>query len=143
MQTNELVRHIQINQGAKIVKAFYGETLQNQSYSFLNACGIALKENDQIVVQTKDTFKIVTVLDPDQSIQEIRGSIADLQHVVDKIDLDRFLSVTVSENTAISALAMSEVTSRLEAYREQLGNDIYDKINETLSITSNVTETKD
>lgn len=161
MTTNskEMVRTIQIQQGAKIVLCNYlddkrtvaplpktvpwgddEEDLGGAGYSFINATGIPLACGDIVVVQSVDSLALVRVANPDQLPTQCSVALGQLKHVIAKVDMNLFGRILSAENNAVQQLAMSEVTERLDKYREQIGGKTMDSLTRLLAPMSDVDE---
>jgi hypothetical protein len=130
--TNEMLTILQLQQGAKIVSAVYingnNEGHQFQRYHFKNCLGLALKEGDMVVCETKDSFSLLAVKDPDVRATECGCGLGVLKHVVAKVRSDDYEGLKATEAEVFHKLALSEVTSRLTTYRDQIGADTYREV---------------
>jgi hypothetical protein len=139
MNTQEMLTILQRESGAKVVRAAYldnngaksapnGLNMPKAGYCFKNVVGVQLKEGDLIVVETRDTYAIVQVTDPDVMATEVGCALHELKHVVFKVRNDEFIRVKEAENNAIRKLALSEVTSKLDTYRKQVGDGAFEAV---------------
>lgn len=139
MNTQEMITIMQLENGAKVVRAVYlndngqaeaprGLNIPTAGYCFKNVIGVDLKEGDLIAVETRDTYAIVKVTDPDVMATEVGCGLHELKHVVFKIKNDEFQRVKEAENRAVRQLALSEVTSKLDTYRKQVGEGAFGQV---------------
>ena len=132
MNTAEMITIMQMEAGAKIVKATYinddGRGTYGQSYAFKNVLGLELKEGDMIVAETRGTFALLTVTDPDVMATDAGCALHSLKHVVAKVRNEAFEKVKKSEDQAHRKLALSEVTSKLDTYKKQVGDGTFGQV---------------
>jgi hypothetical protein len=134
MNTAEMIAVIQIQQGAKIVACSYighgsaPAAPGAQVYHFKNVAALPLAKDDLVVVQTRAGYSLATVADPDVRANACGCPLGDLKHVVTKIDLAALNTVLEGENNAMHALALSEVTERMNKFREQIGSNTFDSM---------------
>jgi hypothetical protein len=129
MNMQEMISVMQIQQGAKVVAAKYFTNNQAgfsaAAYHFKNVLGITLVSGDLAVVQTKGQYALVTIVDPDVRANAVEVPLGELQHIACKVDLANLKIVTEAENSAMHALALSEVTERLGKFKEQVGESTF------------------
>lgn len=130
MNTAEMIAVIQIQQGAKIVACAYQtrEGAPGGVYHFKNVAALPLVKDDLVVVQTRQGFSLATVVDPDVRANAVGVGLGELKHVVNKVDLAALNKVLEAENNAQHALALSEVTERMNKFREQIGSNTFDSM---------------
>lgn len=133
MNTAEMIAVIQIQQGAKIVSASYvsnGQAatppgMEQRVYHFKNVAALPLAKGDLIVVQTREGYSLATVVDPDLRANACECPLGQLKHVVNRVDLEALNTVLEGENNAMHALALSEVTERMNKFKAQIGDDTF------------------
>lgn len=125
--TNEMLTILQLQQGAKIVSARY---LDGNSglYHFKNCLDLSLKDGDMVVCETKGSFALLSVVCPDVRATECGCSLGVLKHVVAKVRSDTYEDLKATEAEVFHKLALSEVTSRLTTYRDQIGADTFSEV---------------
>lgn len=131
MNTAEMIAVMQIQQGAKIISAVYTGTNggpPSSEYHFKNVACLPLVKDDLIVVQTRQGFALATVTNPDVRANACGCPLGDLKHVVNKVDLARLNTVLEGENNAQHALALSEVTKRMQEFQKQLGDETFNSM---------------
>lgn len=160
MNTNEMITIIQMNAGAKLVRAQYlsaqpmaqpfdqverpkqyagrsggiepagmgHNPFSGGDYHFKNVIGVNLEVGDIIVCETKGTFALLSVTDPDVKAPDLPCSMAELKHVVAKVNNDKLAEVKAQEVKAHEALSMSEVNKRLTDYRSQIGVGTFNNV---------------
>jgi hypothetical protein len=128
MNTKEMIAVMQINGGAKIVSARYLEGTTQRDYHFKNVVGLALKEGDIVVAETRDTLQLVKVVDPNVRANAICCGMHELKHIVSKVNTDALDKIKDAEADAEHASAMSEITERMEKFREQVGNAAFNNV---------------
>jgi len=131
--SNEMVTVIQIQQGAKIIAAKPLDGPASKVYHFKNVVGESLKTGDLIVVQVRDSYTTMRVTNPNVRANQCGCALADLKHVVQRVDVEALEAVLESENNAAHALALSEVTERYQTMRTQIGEQGFDKVVNMLS----------
>lgn len=129
---------IQLKQGAKIVALRFSLGEGASVYHFKNVIGERLKVGDQVVVegnghQAARDFAIATVVDPDVRPDMSNVALGALKRVVAKVVNDRYLAAIEAENNAAHALALSDVTERLDKFKEQVGEDAFKSATSMLS----------
>lgn len=128
MNTQEMINIMQLKGGATIVSAQYLDDNSGRVYHFKNALKLDLKKGDMIAVETRGTFALVTVVDPSVMPTEIDCAMSELKHVVAKMQSDEFKRVKEAENNAFQALALSEVTSKLDTFKDQIGSGAFNAV---------------
>ena len=131
MDTKEVITILQFQQGAKIVSATYPDG--GGAYHFKNVVGVFLEKGDKVVVETKGIEKVVEILDPDVSMSDLGCALNKLSHVVAKVYNQLYLDVKTAEDLAYRRLALSQVTSRLNEYRRQIGSGALDEARAALT----------
>lgn len=143
MNTAEMIAVMQIQQGAKVVACVYtnhnGPTT-SQDYHFKNVAALPLAKDDLVVVQTGRGYSLAMVVDPDVRVNTVQIPLGDLKHVVSKVNLAALHKVLEGENNAMHALALSEVTERVNKYKEQLGDGTFNSMRELLAPPAEPTE---
>jgi hypothetical protein len=127
MNTQEMLTIIQLEGGAKVVRAKYLEG-GSGAYCFKNVVGLNLKAGDMVVCETRDTFALLEVTDPDVMATDVGCALHDLKHVVAKVRNDDYVAAKESEAMAHRQLALSEVTARLSTYRAQIGDKTFNSV---------------
>ncbi|TQE99526.1 MAG: hypothetical protein FKY71_08080 [Spiribacter salinus] len=125
MDMKEVVTIMQLDAGATLVSATYLEGTSG-IYHFKNVLGVPLRKDDLAVVETKGGFAIVKVVDPNVSVTDLGCSLARLCHVFTIVRVNFYEDMKAAEQRAYERLALSEVTSRLDAYRQQVGAGTFD-----------------
>lgn len=133
MDSAELIAVIQIQAGAKIVACQYVNNGPNpnaggQVYHFKNVAALPLAKDDLVVVQTGNGFSLAKVVDADVRVNTVQIPLGQLKHIVSKVDLSSLQVVLEGENNAMHALALSEVTERMNKYKEQLGDGTFNSM---------------
>jgi hypothetical protein len=140
MNMQEMITVMQIQQGAKIVAAKYftnsGQGFTSVDYHFKNALSLALAVGDLAVAQTKGEYALIKIVDPDVRANALDVPLSELKHIVSKVDLSAIKIVTEAENSAMHALALSEVTERMNKFKEQIGNDTFNTMQGLLALPS-------
>lgn len=141
MDTKEAVTLIQLTTGARIVSATYISSLGKNDnmprvYHFKNVIGLALKKGDVVVVQTNDTMALVKVEEPDVLPTDVSFTLSLLKHVVAKVDTTALDDVLHAERAAVHQLSMSEVTAKLDTFRDQLGGERFAAVQNLLAPTA-------
>lgn len=156
MNTSEMITLLQLEGGAKVVRAQYvdgpatpnvaspvrradgnkWDELDDTGYCFKNVIGLHLEKGDMIAVETRDTYALVRVVNPDVMVTEMGCAMDDLKHVVAKLRNSDYLKAKEAEHNAFRQLSLSEATSKLTKYREQLGNDSFNAVSGMLGITA-------
>lgn len=123
----DMITVIQLKNGAKVVSAKYTQNDGSFSheYHFKNVVGVKLEAGDKVVVESKGDFSIVTVVDPDVRANTVNVPLGSLKNVVSKVDTDGLRRVREAENNAMHALALSEVTARLNTFKAQIGENAF------------------
>lgn len=136
MDTNEMVTILQLEAGAKIVQATYLDDAMGDAnaYSFKNVLGLELRKGDMIVAETRGSFSLLEVKDPDVMVTEVGCPLSSLKHVVAKVRNDAYENIKKQEAEAHRKLALSEVTSKLTTYREQVGEGTFGTVAGLLGI---------
>lgn len=145
MSTTEMITIMQLETGASIVKVAYAKrdasNMLPAKYSFKDVIGLNLAVGDVVAVEgLSSDFVLATVTDIDVLPTDISCELSDLKHVVCKMDNEAYKQAKDREATAKHQLALSEVTSRLSVYREQVGNSTFDAVSNLLTNTTPVLE---
>jgi hypothetical protein len=172
MNSKEMITIMQLEAGAKVVRALYltgneapsapmapapagyqsppmpgrvpsnpfEEEFSDHGYCFKNVIGLDLHRGDLIVAETRNTFALLRVVNPDVLATDVGCDLEDLKHVVAKVNNDHFKGVKENEAAAIRQLALSEVTSKLNDYRNQVGENAFTMVAGLLGATDEVIE---
>lgn len=130
--SSELITIVQLENGAKVVSAEYLDGT-SQPYHFKNVVGVDLQPGDLIVGETRDTFELLRVLDPDVLATEVGIGLGQLKHVVAKVKNAAYMDVKAAEAQAVRKIALSEVTAKLSTFREQVGDGTFDRVQALLT----------
>lgn len=130
LNMQDMITVIQLKNGAKVVSAKYTQTDGSFSheYHFKNVVGVKLEAGDKAVVESKGDLAIVTVVDPDVRANTVSIPLGSLKNVVSKVDTDGLKRVREAENNAMHALALSEVTARLDTFKAQIGEQAFNNM---------------
>lgn len=121
MNTKELVRLMQLKNGASIFSAVYVDGSTGKQYHFVDTLGLQLEEGDIVVVETRDTFSLVRVMATNLPLHSSTCGIENMKRAVDKVDFAGYDDAKKREGEAEEKLAMAEVYERLEKYGKQMG----------------------
>lgn len=129
----EILTTLQLQGGAKVVSAVYLSeqpvpSAGGTKYHFKNVIGVDLAPGDIIACETRDTFALLRVVDPDVMVTDVGCPLHDLKHVVAKMKSEEFSRIKEAENNAIRQLSLSEVTSKLDTYRKQVGDSAFNAV---------------
>lgn len=137
MNTQELITVMQLQNGAALVRVRFIEGGNGRDYTYKNVLGVDLAKDDLVVVQTGDRLGLAEVQDPDVGANTVSVPLGSLKHVVSKVDTSGLKRVQESENSAAHMLALSEVTERLDRFKEQVGDTTFNNLKGVLSLTAN------
>lgn len=137
MNIKEIVALVQLTQGATVIAASYMVDAGKLSsvYHFKDVLGLGLVCGDTAVVQTRDTLKLVSVIEVNVPHHKIGCSLSELKHVVQKVDVKTLDRVLEAESKAASELAMSELHERLDTMTKQLGSTGLSRVQNLLAGT--------
>lgn len=130
LNMQDMITVIQLKNGAKVVSAKYTQADGGLSheYHFKNVVGVKLEVGDKAVVESKGGLAIVTVVDPDVRANTVSIPLGALKNVVSRVDTDGLKRVQEAENNAMHALALSEVTARLDTFKAQIGEQAFNSM---------------
>ncbi len=160
MDTMEMITIMQLEGGAKVVRCRYmntapvapqapvppaphGMTSNYPSmfddttagtYCFKNVVGLKLKKGDIVMAETRDSYSLLEVVNADVMATDVGCPLGELKHIVATVQNDAFLEIKEKENVALRQLALSEVTSKLDVYKEQVGSNAFNAVAGVLGV---------
>lgn len=121
MDYKEAITLLQLTQGATLFRARYiGGQNNQQEYTFKNCIGVHLAEDDLVIVQSRDSLALVTVSSVNLTPSQIGCPLAQLKHLVAKVDRSQVDAILEREQKAAHELALSELHGRLDTLRSQM-----------------------
>jgi hypothetical protein len=151
MDTKDLITLIQLQNGAVIVKGKYltpraakqgglpgqsAPTSLNNEYHFKDILGLGLRVGDMVVVETLDTYSLVKLTEVRCLPSNVGCILGDLKRVVSVVDLTAMTRAIVAENESAYDLSLSEVTSRLQTFKTQVGESLFNSVAANLRVGS-------
>lgn len=134
MNTEETISLMQITGGATVFSAKYQTTAAGGGlYHFKNVIGLPLEVGSLVVVETKGSFQIVEVVDPNILPTDIQCNYAQLKHAVALVHNHAYEMVLAAERNARHQLSLSVLQERLMTMKEQLGGSGFEAVQALLS----------
>jgi len=127
MNTKEIIALLQLTQGATIIGARYLSGGQ-ATYHFKDSLGIDPRVGDLVIVQTKEHYAVVEVVELNVPAHSLGCEVSALKNVVQLVDLYPLERLEQAEAQASHELAMSEVNERLAAFKATIGGTSFAKV---------------
>lgn len=125
MNTNELITIMQLEAGAKLYGVQFLENGTKQpngkTYTYKDTKGLHLTFNDYAVVEARQGYAVVKIVEIGRSVTDLGCSLGQLRHIISRVPTEQHEQLLQQEHNARQKLAMAEVTQRLDTYRKQFG----------------------